>query len=388
MLHRLTTSVFAVVVALGIQQPAAAQDIGCGPRTPETGTTAGCALRELVRFAQDPTLLGTLLPQVASNLVTTQIATFPTAASSAAYTYTFNPRLGFMERGTASFGPLFVERPVTAGRGKVALSLDGQHTTWQSIDGFDLKRGDLNSSVGGFEQAFIDLRTTTSVVSLNIGVGANVDVGVSVPFLTVTVTGSALNGALNVKGTSHGVGDVRFRSKIALPSVRTISLGTLVECRLPTGNASELRGAGKPQLRVLGIAARTVRHMAIHGTAGYTFAGAGAPPDLGLINVVQRELEPSDEIEIAGGVDIAMGSRLTVGTDVLGRVLRNSAQIRRQGAFLALQHRDGLPLLVGVTGVKVEVAGHWLLKANVLFAMSENGLAPGVTPVIGLERGF
>jgi hypothetical protein len=52
------------------------------------------------------------------------------------------------------------------------------------------------------------------------------------------------------------------------------------------------------------------------------------------------------------------------------------------------EHRDVLMLLVGVVGVKLNVGGPWLLRANVLFRMTCNGLEPGITPTIGLERAF
>src|SRR6186997_21433 len=49
------------------------------------------------------------------------LATLPTSSSSAGFTYRFNPSLGTLERTTTNFGPSFVERAVTSGRGRVAL---------------------------------------------------------------------------------------------------------------------------------------------------------------------------------------------------------------------------------------------------------------------------
>ena len=54
------------------------------------------------------------------------LATLPTSSSSAGFTYRFNPSLGTLERTTTNFGPSFVERAVTSGRGRVAFG-----TTWQ-----------------------------------------------------------------------------------------------------------------------------------------------------------------------------------------------------------------------------------------------------------------
>jgi hypothetical protein len=50
------------------------------------------------------------------------------------FLYRLNPEFGTVERATASFGPFFVERALTAGRGQVSFGLTFQHLHFTSID--------------------------------------------------------------------------------------------------------------------------------------------------------------------------------------------------------------------------------------------------------------
>jgi hypothetical protein len=47
-----------------------------------------------------------------------------------------------------------------------------------------------------------------------------------------------------------------------------------------------------------------------------------------------------------------------------------------------------LNLLLGAAGAKVNVGTNLLLTANVLFPLSDGGLKPKVTPVVGLDYSF
>jgi hypothetical protein len=53
-----------------------------------------------------------------SRALLADLATLPVATSSSGFLYRLNPELGTEERVTPSFGPFFVERALTAGRGQ------------------------------------------------------------------------------------------------------------------------------------------------------------------------------------------------------------------------------------------------------------------------------
>ena len=75
--------------------------------------------------------------------IASQVSTFPIGSSSAGFTYTFDEGLGVYNRTTESLGPIFTERPLTAGKGKFTFGVNYQNATWDSFEGKDLQGGDL-----------------------------------------------------------------------------------------------------------------------------------------------------------------------------------------------------------------------------------------------------
>src|SRR4051794_8072316 len=53
-----------------------------------------------------------------SRALLANLATLPVASSSSGFVYRLNPELGTVERVTQNFGPFFVERAMTAGKGQ------------------------------------------------------------------------------------------------------------------------------------------------------------------------------------------------------------------------------------------------------------------------------
>ncbi len=72
--------------------------------------------------------------------IAAQLSTFPIGSSSGGFTFTFDESLGVYNRTTQSFGPIFAERPLTAGKGKFSLAVNYQHGTWDRIDGLRPRR--------------------------------------------------------------------------------------------------------------------------------------------------------------------------------------------------------------------------------------------------------
>ena len=373
----------------------------------QTPVDAGSALRELIIGAQGEEGDQPLLAPAVARLMVTATGTIPLASGSSGFTYAFDPGLGIPVLTTRSFGPTFIERPETAGRGRWAFGFTAQHTNWQSIDGFNLKNGDLHTSPifsedhPDFFQSFIDLSTTITAFTLSRGITDRLDVGASVPFVTQSVSGRNISppgfgNKPSVEGRSSGVGDIGLHAKFNIVRRSEIGLSTAAEIKLPTGDQAKLLGTGKAAYRVLVIASARSGIVASHLNIGYTAAGHGFPADLSGFKFAQSSidaaiasLQPSNEINYAGGADVAVASRVTVSAEVVGRSLQNSAQVAQiNPTFLELVNRPTELVLVGTAGVKVNVASRWLLVANVIFPLSDVGLKPGVTPVLGFERAF
>src|SRR5256885_1993774 len=78
-----------------------------------------------------------------SRALLANLATLPVASSSGAFVYRFNPELGTVERPTQTFGPFFLERALTAGRGHSSFGVTFQQFHFTSLDGRILSDGSL-----------------------------------------------------------------------------------------------------------------------------------------------------------------------------------------------------------------------------------------------------
>ena len=94
------------------------------------------------------------------------LATLPTGASSAGFTYRFNPSLGTLERTTNSFGPSFVERAVTSGKGRAAFGTTWQYASFTRLDDRHLQDEGLVTTANRFvdEPAAFDVERLTLAV--------------------------------------------------------------------------------------------------------------------------------------------------------------------------------------------------------------------------------
>src|SRR6185369_9152336 len=148
------------------------------------------------------------------------LATLPVPSTSGAFTYRLNPELGTVERTTQTFGPSFVERAQTAGRGQVSFGLAFQYLRFDSLDGRNLRDGSLVTTANKFvdETAPFDadrltLNIDASVATFygNVGVTDRLDVGVIVPMVSLEVSGARLDNYrgqtfMQATASSHAVG--------------------------------------------------------------------------------------------------------------------------------------------------------------------------------------
>src|SRR5207302_11229000 len=79
------------------------------------------------------------------------VATLPVTSSSGAFVYRLNPELGTVERSAESFGPFFIERASTAGRGQASFGLTFQQMRFTSLDGHNLRDGTLVTTANQFK---------------------------------------------------------------------------------------------------------------------------------------------------------------------------------------------------------------------------------------------
>jgi hypothetical protein len=370
-----------------------------------------------------------------TNNIAYQSSTFPLGSSSGGFTFTLDPTLGTLSRSTESFGPLFAERALTSGRGKLTVGGSYLRNHWERFEGLELEGGGIPFTLRHEEfpgdvyfegdivdaRFFMDLRTETFAVFANYGVTDRLDVGVAVPFQRVEMnavvdttivplaTGpdafpahifenGTLHDATNVNGDASGVGDVVLRAKLGLAQGDWGGVAAGVDVRLATGDAEDLLGTGSTQVKGFLIVSGGKSKFSPHLNAGYTFTGDS--DTLGKL---------PEELNYAVGFDAAVHPRVTFTADAVGRTLlkadrlvpvQNTYRFRFAneplGTFPHSVTRDEfareegrLNLLLGSVGLKFNPTGRLLLSGNVLISLSkDNGLQDDFTPVFAIDYNF
>lgn len=357
----------------------------------------------------------------------TALASFPLGASSAGFTYVADPKTGDRLLKTVSFGPLFVERAATNGRGVFNLGVNFQVSSFDRLQGVDMKNVGFptnsqlgryltdNTEVGDSWHTKLDVDSRIFVVSGSYGVTDQFDIGWAIPVASLSVHGQfvrSYNGAKdwdqdveggiiktiypNKIGTiieidetveASGIGDIVLRGKFAFgPPMRQSAL-IAAEVRLPTGDEENLLGTGKASVRVIGGASLRAAAASFNVNGGYTAGGL------------------TDEINLAAGTEFALLPRkqLTATFDVVAQTLRDTvtsidelvsfdrvlgggALDRRVIVSYRFWDRGSTTLLRAAIGGKYAIAPNWLITASALFRLNDNGYQPKITPFVGLER--
>lgn len=233
-------------------------------------------------------------------------------------------------------------------------------------------------------------------------------------------------------GTRTGLGDIVLRTKYRAIEAPGGGLAVGLDVRLPSGHSDDLLGTGATQWRPSLIYSGEYGRVSPHVNVAYVASSGGPRNPLDRIKSqlpfsddrcgtqancgtltqqqITRLLEVPDEIAYTAGLVINVQPKLSVGADLIGRTFRDvsrfssqeqSFSFRPQGAPATTPLQtvtrntvdlrpgsDRLTQLVGNVGLKYNFADRWLLNANVLFPITDQGLRIKVTPVIGFDYAF
>jgi hypothetical protein len=363
-----------------------------------------------------------------------QLSSFPLGSSSGGFTFTLDPALGTLNRTTDSFGPLFAERALTSGRGKLTLGSSYVHSTYDKFEGKELDGGEIHTTLQHVDIAAIDsyfegdlidaafrlsLKTDTFALFANYGVTDRFDVGVVLPLQRVQMDAQIDLEILDVAsvgdgvhlfadgskrntrpaaGDASGIGDVVLRGKLGLTQGDWGGVAAGVDVRLPTGDSADLLGTGSTQVKGFLIASGGKSRFSPHVNVGYTFTGES--DTFGVL---------PDEINYAAGFDAALSNRLTFNADLVGRALLDAERLvdrdvtynyrlasdpvgtRRSVTRTEITAGEPgtLNLLLGSVGLKFNPSGRLLLSGNLLISLSkDNGLQDTLTPVFAIDYNF
>ena len=383
------------------------------------------------------------IPLAINSVIAAQLSSIPLGSSSGGFAYTFDPALGTFSRQSSTFGSAFAERALTAGRGRWNAGFNFQRSTYDSLEGRDLRNGDIRVYLvhqdccgaphepgappspffeGDLIGNSLSMKITSNTFSafLNYGLTERIDVGIVVPYVTVTMDvsvrsriirlatgenstihsfpGGATERTATESGRAEGIGDILLRGKYRFFEAAGGGLAGAVDLRLPTGDADQLLGSGGAQTKVSLIGSMAAGPFSPHANVGYTFSSGH---DHGPLSVAP---ERPDEFSYAVGFDTSITERLTFSADMLGRTLRDVGRLvpvlrqfpftRQDGtfgfsAFEEFTRRPGdMTLAVGAAGVRFNPRGNLLISAQVLMPITKAGLRDRVTPVIGLDYSF
>ena len=379
----------------------------------------------------------TFLTELNRNIAT-QISTFPLGSSSPGFTYTFDATLGVFERSAESFGPVFSERPLTAGKGKFSFGVSQLSATYDRLGGQDLRNNDMQvflthqdvngdglNTVPWFEGDLIradlalDIKTNTTVVVANYGLSDRLDIGIAVPFQNVDLD-ATIRTTVDPVSTSvdpfivhifpdgspsrdfaetdsaSGLGDVVVRGKYNFKRSPSMAMAAGVDLRLPTGKEEDLLGSGATQAKLYLILGGAAKRFSPRANVGYTLSSGGGVYTGDLPN----------ELSYSAGFDVAVHDRATITADFLGRRLLDAGRVvERSREFQFVQRltptnlqrvtRDttvaesgDLNLMLGAATVRINLVSRLLLNAGALFGIGDSGLQDKITPVFGIDYSF
>ena len=348
-----------------------------------------------------------------------QLSSFPLASASGGFSWTLDTASGAFTRASNSFGPIFAERPLTIGRGRLNVGGTFQHVTFDHLEEKKLRGGEIVSYLStplsnapGAAHLFyanaLDLKVTTDTLNLfgTYGVTDRLDVGVAVPFNRVDARATLTSrlgltpiGITDIdtsvrsqSGTASGIGDIVVRAKYHMLKSDRWGIAESVDVRLPTGDELNLLGIAGSQVKLTFIASSELGQLSPHVNFAYTISGtsdAGDDPDTFVF-------PPREEINYAAGADLAVSLRATIAADVVGRVMRKAGtpvwgpSDLPGSEYQQFNFNPGqdLHLLLGSVGLKVNPFGNMLFTTNVLFPLTKNGLTDNLTWMAGVDYSF
>ena len=349
-----------------------------------------------------------------------QLSSFPLGSASGGFTWTFDTASGAMTRGSNSFGPIFAERPLTIGRKRLNVGTNYQRVTFDRLDGKRLRGGEIvgyfgrtfdrvqGPPVGIFFADALDVKVTTDTLNAfaTFGLTDRFDIGVAVPFSRVDLratlssrVGTTETGVpddqqayvRSTSGTASGLGDMVIRAKYNILKRDNIAIAESVDVRLPTGDELDLLGVAGPQIKLTFIASTGMGRFSPHVNFAYTITGTSTSADDEDAIIVS----PPEEINYAGGADVALSLRSTVAFDVVGRILRQAGTLTWAPSQFGAQYQQfhsnagkDLYLLLGSLGFKVNPFGNMLFTTNVLFPLTKSGLTDNLTWMAGFDYSF
>jgi hypothetical protein len=263
------------------------------------------------------------------------------------------------------FASGYTDGAATLGRGRRSLAVTYQDTTYDSIDGLDLRGSSVNLFVQNacctgtaanrdLLQETVSLRLHRRVTAFVLGYGVSdrFDIGIVVPYVqiaadarvesTIIRTATAADPTINefgpigaadqtipagfeppaagIAGTgsteAKGIGDIVLRGKFRLLRSGNQQLAVGLDLLAPTGNADEFIGIGATQVTPAVMWSMSSQHIGARARVDYTQSFGNLSSLLASPGV---DLKVPNEVGYAFGLDLPVAPRTTFVADVTGR---------------------------------------------------------------------
>jgi len=340
-------------------------------------------------------------------LTSIEVVTAPLGTSTGGFTFSFDPLLQVYKRSTSSFGPAFAERSLTAGRARVSLGANWVYTKYDSLGGYSLDGNELQLAKNVNSQSLprvastalnVELKTHTVAAFGQIGVTDSFDIGVIVPWVRVDLAADGLyigptgttEGHLSVpRARAWGIGDMGIFGKYLLWRQPEGGIAAAFDVRLPTGDRDELRGLDITRTTASLVWSKGGR-VSPHANVGFEFWSKAVPIS------ASGDISIRHQIKYAAGFEIDAHPQLTLLVDFVGRQLRGGGKLAYEtfgsaatGTVDALVGQgESINTFSVVPGAKWNIWRRFLLTANVLTSLNNDGLRAKVTPVAGIDWSF
>lgn len=371
------------------------------------------------------------------SLLTTQLSTsavdIPAISTVPGLTYRYNQALQTFERSSGTLGSIYIERPLTLGKGNLEFGFSYTYVGFDTLDGNELEgrtdylnHDDCCAPFNGdddprFEQAQVALHYDKFSLQSHIfnfsstyGITDNWDVNLLVPVmetsLDVDVSAQIINDpkpfgffqghffpngtktlTKSTSGSHFGVGDIQLRTKYHFFSYDWFNMAGGISLRLPSGSVENFQGVGDTTVLPYLSFSGEYGIIDLHATAGVEFNTGN---DL------------RDRIRYAGGATFQIIPELAFITDFIGTSNIRTNQISvatpqfhndpipgnplnkvriEDEIHTATVNSDTLDLALGFKFVPAKsVVGYF----NVFIPLNDEGLRADVIPTGGVQVGF
>lgn len=351
----------------------------------------------------------TIVSASSINLLNTQIGSelgvFPFSSSGGGFTFAFNPDSGTFVRSTESLGPLFAERAPTLGRNKLNLQFAYTFYKYSEFEGNDLDniqviarhdtdtigpaQGGSDTGREDFELDVIrltfdlDIRVDIFSFAATYGLTDRLDIGILVPLVRIkmdvtanaeivespsnsesgihTFEGGPESPRDSASGTAFGLGDIVLRAKYHLVKSKLVDMSGALLIKTPSGDEDDFLGTGDLTIRPFFILSNTYfKKFTPHINVGYEFN-----LDDGKRNA----------LEYVVGFELGLFRDFTTLADVIGSYEPDGDGIGDNIVNLSV-------------GVRWNLFARFILSANTILPLNDQGLRADVIPTLAVEYTF